>query len=317
MKNLSEMSLKLNQLNVEPKIIDCSLWEINKNRYGGAAGRKFGVTSPDGVNYMLKYATSFKGRNLKNVEVSYGNNPVSEFIGSHVYSLVNVPVHNTKLAWYKGKLVVLCGDFVGRDEELIEFNKIRNYGACENEDFYDATSLDIWEVLYTIQNTVDLNSVRNDLLQQLLDAFVIDYINGNPDRNLGNFGIIRNRITDNIRVAPIYDNGNCLSFRYSKEQIKECLENTDIFKNKLSAVASRFTEKDHSINPLKFMNTQFGLFKESIEKVLNANILDKLPDVFKSIEELEDSALYTEFYTKIYEYRLEQLKELYNTKSNG
>lgn len=317
MKNLSEMNLKLNQLNAESKIIDCSSWDESYKEYGGAAGRKVGLTSPEGVDYMLKFATSFKGRNLKNVEVSYGNNPVSEFVGSHVFELISVPVHNTRLAWYKGKLTVLCEDFVKIDEDLVEFNKLKNSGACEYEDRYDATSMDIWEVIYLIQHTRQFSLISDMLLQRFFDTFVIDYVNGNPDRNLGNFGVIKSRTNRSVKVAPVYDNGNCLSFRYSKEQIKECLNDRQIFVSKIGGVASRFTERDHNINPLKFMDTNFRLFKVSIEKVLNTNIIDKLPSIFVHFRELDDFELYTTFYTEIYKYRLEQLKELYNVKSNG
>lgn len=285
--------------------------------YGGAAGRKLGVTSSVGHDYMLKFPASFKGRDLKNVEVSYGNNSLAEFVGSHIFEEIGVGVHNTKLAWYKGKLVVLCEDFIGKEDELIEFNKLKNSGACEHEDMYDANSMDIWEIIYLIENTDCLFTIRDYLLQVFYDMFVIDYLNGNPDRNLGNFGLIRDRRIDKLYIAPVYDNGNCLSFRYSKEQIKECLNDRQVFISKIGGVASRFTENGYNINPLKFMDTHFSLFRGSIEKVLNANIREKLQYIFGYFKELDDFELYSAFYTEIYKYRLEQLKELYNAKSNG
>lgn len=316
MREFSELDYVLKQLKKGVPILDCSDWKVNNKMYGGAAGRKLGLTSSVGHDYMLKFPTSFKGRDLKNVEVSYGNNSLAEFVGSHIFEEIGVGVHNTKLAWYKGKLVVLCEDFIGKEEDLVEFSKLKNSSICEHEDTCNANSMDIWKVIYFIENTDWLVDIRDHLLQLFYDMFVIDYLNGNQDRTLNDFGLIRDKRIDKFYVAPVYDNGSCLFFKYSKEQIKECLNNTQVFISKMDSVTSRFTESGHNINPLKFMNTHFDLFKESIKKVLNANIREKLLYIFGYFKELDDFELYSVFYTEIYEYRLARLKELYDTKSN-
>lgn len=60
------------------------------------------------------------------IEMSYSNAPVSEYIGSHVYELIGMPVHETKLGVYKNRVVVGCKDFLLEGENLIEFEKIKS-----------------------------------------------------------------------------------------------------------------------------------------------------------------------------------------------
>ena len=59
---------------------------------------------------MLKFPDSLKERDLKNVEISYGNNPISEHIGSLVFESLNIPVHETLLGLYDGESVVSDDD---------------------------------------------------------------------------------------------------------------------------------------------------------------------------------------------------------------
>ena len=61
-----------------------------------------------------------KDKQLKNIKMSYSNAPVSEYIGSHVYELIGMPVHETKLGVYKNRVVVGCKDFLSEGENLIE-----------------------------------------------------------------------------------------------------------------------------------------------------------------------------------------------------
>ena len=98
---------------------------INDRVYSGAAGRKLGVVY-EGQNYILKFPGNLKDKQLKNIKMGYSNAPVSEYIGSHVYELIGMPVHETKLGVYKNRVVVGCKDFLSEGENLIEFEKIKS-----------------------------------------------------------------------------------------------------------------------------------------------------------------------------------------------
>ena len=61
--------------------------------YGGHAGNKLGVVI-DGENWLLKFSKSTKDL-LRKVDISYTTPPLSEYIGSHIYKSLGIPVHET------------------------------------------------------------------------------------------------------------------------------------------------------------------------------------------------------------------------------
>lgn len=92
--------------------------------YGGTAGRKMGITY-NGKDYLLKFPGNLKEQKMKNINLSYSNSPVCEYIGSKIYELVGLPVHNTILGTRNGKIVVACEDFLNDGDRLYEFDKIK------------------------------------------------------------------------------------------------------------------------------------------------------------------------------------------------
>jgi len=66
-----------------------------------------------------------------------------------------------------------------------------------------------------------MNGISN-IKEELDKMMSIDFIVGNEDRHKGNFGILRN--SDNLKwlkIAPIFDNGNCLFFDCDNDELKE------------------------------------------------------------------------------------------------
>ena len=86
---------------------DCPTNERN-GTYGGKAGDKEGVTIL-GEPWIIKYPKSTAG--MRGDLISYTMAPLSEHIGSCVYSILGVPVHETVLGTRNNKLVVACKDF--------------------------------------------------------------------------------------------------------------------------------------------------------------------------------------------------------------
>ena len=60
--------------------------------YGGASCGKIGLVYHD-ENYMIKFPGSLKDTQIKNVDTSYSNSSTSEYIGSHIYALFGIDVH--------------------------------------------------------------------------------------------------------------------------------------------------------------------------------------------------------------------------------
>lgn len=181
-------------------LIECDCLRVDKSRfYGGATGSKVAVWYNDTL-YMLKRHQLLRGRNLRNVEISYANDCVSEYIGSHVYSIAGIPVHETLLGSYMGGLCVLCSDvaYPGRIVEFKEFrNTLMEYGVVQPSSGMSTSIEDILQVI-DLSDRIDSDVAK----ERFWTMFVIDTIIGNCDRNNGNWGVL----TKSRRIAA----GSCL-----------------------------------------------------------------------------------------------------------
>lgn len=199
------------------KMVDFNGYEQNLRMYGGTAGRKIGITY-NGKNYLLKFPGNLKEQVMKNIRLSYSNSPVCEYIGSQVYQLLGFSVHETILGERNGKIVVACGDFLKDGEKLYEFDKIK---VTFEPHFLDSSGnetngvgVDLYEILMTIQEHQFLKDI-SEIKEHFWNMFVVDALIGNPDRNNNNWGIILD-MNGSKRIAPVYDNGNCLNCKSKK-----------------------------------------------------------------------------------------------------
>lgn len=172
------------------KLEDFNGYEQNQRMYGGTAGRKMGICYKGG-NYILKFPGNLKERQMKNIRLSYSNSPVCEYIGSQIYSLLGVDVHDTVLGTRNGKTVVACKDFLGDGDRLYEFDKIKvtfePHFLDSNGNETNGVGVDLYEILMTIEEHPFLKDV-DGIREHFWDMFVVDALIGNVDRNNSNWG---------------------------------------------------------------------------------------------------------------------------------
>ena len=150
--------------------------------YGGTAGRKMGITY-NGKDYLVKFPGNLKEQKMKNINLSYSNSPVCEYIGSKIYEIVGLSVHNTILGTRNNKIVVACEDFLQDGDKLYEFDKIK---VTFEPHFLDSNgnetnSVDLYEIMMTIQEHLflqDVPGVKEHFWNLFMDALI-----GNTNRN--------------------------------------------------------------------------------------------------------------------------------------
>ena len=106
------------------ELVNFNDYKQNQRMYGGTAGRKMGICY-NGENYILKFPGNLKEQNMKNINLSYSNSPVCEYIGSKIYEILGFDVHETILGKRGEKIVVACRDFLDDGDKLYEFDKIK------------------------------------------------------------------------------------------------------------------------------------------------------------------------------------------------
>lgn len=292
------------------KLIDFNDFRQNQRMYGGTAGRKMGITY-EGKDYLLKFPGNLKEQQMKNISLSYSNSPVCEYIGSKIYELAGLSVHNTVLGIRNNKIVVACEDFLGEGDRLYEFEKIKvtfePHFLDSNGNETNGIGVDLYEILLTIEEHPFLQDVVG-VKEHFWNMFVIDALIGNTDRNNSNWGIILKQ--DGLKtIAPVYDNGNCLNNKWDDEKMQSVMNDS----NKVEAEAYKarrciFELQGKRINPYYLMESME--YRECTEAVcrLTPRIGDNMDKIRTMINEIPIlSEIQKKFFILMIEYRYENV----------
>lgn len=272
--------------------------------FGGITGSKFCILI-DGVPYMMKGQQNLKLKQFKNVEISYAYDPVSEYIGSHIYAYYKVPVHDTILGTYKDRLVVCCKD-ISVNGSFIEFKLLRN-SIMDPEYNADTSGMSTRLIdIFTIINDSNAPINRDAVKERFWLMFVIDAIIGNTDRNNGNWGFYKNG--DHLNLLPVYDNGGCLNNKKSDRQLQDALNNNvcDLALN----YTTNYTSMGKLINPLHYIekNLDNQHIRSALLYILSfeCNTINSIIDSVKPVI----SEVRATYYKEIIRIRLEHLRSI-------
>ena len=262
----------------ENKIIDLERCQYSSRhgRYGGNAGSKDGILI-NNEPWIVKYPKStigMKGNNLP----SYTTAPLSEYIGSHIYEKLGIPVHETALGIRKGKLVVACKDFQKVLGDLAEVRQLKN-SILEDDNINTSITGDaviLEELYYHFDNNVLMN--REDLKNQFYTMMIIDILINNNDRNNGNWGLLYNNDSNAYDLAPVYDNGNAF---YNKADDKKLLnilnnDNADMLKG------------SRTIYQLNGINLSVKALLNLNDNRLKDNLINNMPIIINKMPEIID-----------------------------
>lgn len=188
---------------------------LRRNKlYAGANGNKISVIYND-EQYMLKFPATAK----QNKNLSYSNGCFSEYLGCHIYEMIDIPVQKTILGTFtvkgKEKIVVACRDFTRPGVILQDFASLKNQMIDSEKNGYGTELADI---LLTFEEQTALD--RAELKERFWNMFIVDALIGNWDRHNGNWGFLYDTVTDKMELAPVYDCGSSL-FPQADEKIME------------------------------------------------------------------------------------------------
>ena len=178
---------------ISNKLIDLNSPDITTN---GCLKKRWEII--DGKQYLVK-GGSFP----------FLQQPINEVVAGIIAGALGINCVKYDMIWNKEELFSVCENFTAKDTEFVSAWAVIN-SVEENEDdaLYDRF------IKRCISNGID--DVKDDINRML----VLDYIIGNEDRHLFNFGIMRNSNTlEWIGIAPIFDCGNSLGYNKLNRQI--------------------------------------------------------------------------------------------------
>lgn len=292
------------------ELINFNEFQQNQRMYGGTAGRKMGITY-NGKDYLVKFPGNLKEQKMKNINLSYSNSPVCEYIGSKIYEIVGLPVHNTILGIRNNKIVVACEDFLQDGDRLYEFDKIKvtfePHFLDSNGNETNGVGVDLYEIMMTIQDHPFLQDVPG-VKEHFWNMFIIDALIGNTDRNNSNWGIIL-RKDGSKEIAPVYDNGNCLNSKWDHEKMRIVMNDAD--KMEAEAYKARrciFELHGKRVNPYHIIESrEYPECLEAVHRLTTqiGNNMDKIQAMIKEIPIL--SEIQKRFFISMIEYRYEKV----------
>lgn len=285
-----------------------TLLDLSKNEYserngfyGGAAGDKDGIII-NGEPWICKYPKPTIGmRGGANLS-PFSLTPLSEYLGSHIYSILGYPTHDTLLGTRDGLLVVACKDFCADDERLFEIRTLKNIHITEMRaelglDLHETGDdhlVDLNELFVHFSHNPELKDVGN-IHERFWDQVVIDGLIGNNDRNNGNWGIIVG--PKGRRIAPIFDNGASFYPKKSEASIKKALAmlESERTQNALNVITPFTLDGEHHLNYSRILSltqneipaTEVDCLRQSIARVawLVSSRLPKIEALFASLPE--------------------------------
>lgn len=297
------------------KNIDNAQYSIKHGTYGGMSGLKDGVII-DNENWLVKYPKNASYLD-KHEEMSYTNDPVSEYLGSNIYKILGYPVHDTILVERRGKIAVACKDFIdeNKGQRLLEIRTIKN-SANEKlaeilEREFNSTGsthvVELNELLLHLENN-DILTAVDGIKERFFDMLVIDAFINNSDRNNGNWGIIREPGKKDI-LAPVFDNGGSFNGKTPDSRLQKIMSTKDGIKNSVMGNITAFGKDGHAYSVKKLFELDLDGINEAILRVVPKieENMDKIIEFINNIPDKACSNIRKEFYIKSIEARMEYL----------
>lgn len=271
---------------------DYSKYEKTPVMFSGAE-KKFEIII-DGHRYIVKFQ--------KNSEVGLTYNYVSEYLGSHIFQSIGIPVQETFLGTCDGKNVVVMKNFLEPEDALVAFNGVGESSLERDKELYQYTYEDITAML--TENMKSTNVAET--IERFWDMFIVDALIGNFDRHGSNWGFIKR--DNKYRIAPVYDNGSSLYPKLNTdEKIAEVLvSQEEIDKRIYQFPTSHIKVKNRKSSYFQVISSlQFEACNEALKRIVPRIDLERINRIIDEIEEI--SELRKQFYKTMLQQRYEKI----------
>lgn len=269
------------------------------NRYYSGAERKKSILI-SGRFYLIKFQ--------KNSREGLRFNHVSEYLGSHIFSLLGIEAQETLLGKYNGENVVVIQDFLGEDEAFVPFNGVGDSSLEQDKEKYQYSYEDITGML---QDNIKLTDVEQTI-DLFWDMFIVDAFIANFDRHGSNWGFIKK--DNKYRLSPVFDNGSSLFPQLNTDEKIELVlkkqEEIDMRIFKFPTSQIKYNGKKSSYYEI-ISSLAFEECNNALVRIVKRVELDKINKLIDSVENISEKR--KEFYKIILKQRYEKiLLESYN-----
>ncbi len=288
----------------------------NRNgTYGGKAESKEGIVV-DGENWIVKYPKNIKG--VRDFLATYTTAPLSEYIGSHIYNILGIEAHKTRLGIRNGKLVVACKDFCKTEGSLREIRTLKNvYNKKLNEKLEESLSstsdshlINIEDILIHLEYNPILHMIP-DIKKRFWEQVLVDVLINNNNRDNGNWGILYE--DGKYRIAPVFGNGAAFSNKLPDSKLTELLKDEGRFIQSVNMSKTVYAIGGKPLFAKDLCLIENGEFYKTVLYIVPIieQRMQKIRDFINDIPEKEGNILICsnirkKYYIKSIEYRFNQ-----------
>ncbi len=245
----------------------------NNSLYGKDSCFKEYININDEV-WIIKFPKKVKGMYGGDLSSTYSH--LSEYMGSHIYNILGISVHQSLLGIRDNRLVVACRDFCKEGMKLLNFDTIKNQNVRNLTTSPQLSNrVDINLILSLFRNDPILKNIT-DIEDWFWQQLIVDILIDNNQRIYDNWGIIS--YNHKYFTAPVYANDSSFSYNLSDEIIKFYMKNPEKLEDFVNNTNTIYIKGDKElfakdINEINNINLQFVASK------LIPKIGDKLKDI--------------------------------------
>lgn len=271
---------------------DFSMYKKTPVMFSGAE-KKYEILI-DGYRYIAKFQ--------KNSEVGLTFNHVSEYLGSHIFQSIGIPVQETFLGTCDGKNVVVMKNFLGPEDVFVAFNGVGESSLERDKELYQYTYEDITAMLQENMKSTNVD----ETIDRFWDMFIVDAFIGNFDRHGRNWGFIK--CNNQYRMAPVYDNGSSLYPKLNTdEKIMAVLASQEEIDQRIYRFpTSHIKMKNRKSSYFEVISSrQFEACNAALKRVVPRINLERIYAIIDEIEGI--SELRKQFYKTMLQQRHEKI----------
>lgn len=151
---------------------------------------------------------------LKSGTKPYNYEVFNEIIASKIMEILDISHVTYELKVIDNEVYSSCDNFVSYNEDFVSAYMLYLSKHIDN-------NTSTFNHLMNIYSNLGIKNYKEEINKMLF----IDYLIGNTDRHLNNFGVIRNAKTlEFLRIAPIYDSGSSLGFDVPSDKLANITE---------------------------------------------------------------------------------------------
>lgn len=247
-----------------------------------------------GHRYIVKFQ--------KDSEIGLTFSHVSEYLGSHIFQSIGIPVQETFLGTCDGKNVVVMKNFLEPEDMLVAFNGVGESSLERDKELYQYTYEDITAMLRENMKSTNVE----ETVERFWDMFIVDALIGNFDRHGGNWGFIKR--DNQYRIAPVYDNGSSLYPKLNTdERIKAVLASEDEINQRIYQFpTSHIKVKNRKSSYFEVISSlQFEDCNAALKRIVPRIHFDRIYTLIDEIEGI--SEIRKHFYKTMLQQRYEKI----------